>query len=331
MSPKIGPSVLPFVRKPFIVLFNVTERCNLRCSYCFGHYYSETNEISLDQTKKILSELYDLGARRLGLGGGEPLLHKNIDDLITFAIQRGFDVGVNSNGILVPNHLPSLSLVNNLSISLDGSSPEVHDRYRGNGSFKKAVRGIQAAHEAKIPLNICFTLTDANIDDWPKILELGKQYDALVQISPLYPQYRSGKNSYPPKPIDREKLNEVIHAIIEEKRKGGNVFFSETTYRLILDWPDHEKDTSLERLARHPICLAGKKIVFLDSRGNLFPCARVSNQMQGLDCLDIGVRKAYDGMGAPPCKSCMWACYIEYNSLLNLSFGSIRNFVSSRI
>jgi MoaA/NifB/PqqE/SkfB family radical SAM enzyme len=329
--PKLGLSVLPFVKKPFIVLFNITGRCNLRCSYCFGHYYSDTNELSLDQVTKILAELYDLGARRLGLGGGEPLLHKNIDDLIRFAIKLGFDVGVNSNGILVPNHLSSLSLVNNLSIGLDGSSPEVHDRYRGKGSFENALRGIQAAREARIPLNFCCTLTEANIDDWPNILELGKKYDALVQVSPLYPQYQGRENKHLPKPVERKKLNEIFHAIIEEKRKGNNIFFSEATYRLILDWPEYEDDTSPVRQAKHPVCLAGKKIVFLDSYGNLFPCARVSNQNEGLNCLEMGVQKAYEGMAAPPCKSCMWACYIEYNSVLNLSLTSIKNFVSSRL
>lgn len=329
--PRLGLSVLPFVKKPFIVLFNITERCNLRCYYCFGRYYSDTKELSLDQITKVLSELYDLGARRLGLGGGEPLLHKNIDDLIKFAIKLGFDVGVNSNGILVPNHLSSLSLVNNLSISLDGSSPEVHDRYRGKGSFKKALRGIQTARETGIPLNFCCTLTDANIDDWPNILELGKKYDALVQVSPLYPQYQGRETRHLPKPVERKKLNETIYAIIEEKRKGGNVFFSEATYRLILDWPEDEGDTSPVRQARHPVCLAGKKIVFLDSYGNLFPCARVSNEKQGRNCLEMGVHQAYEGMTAPPCRSCMWACYIEYNSVLNLSLTSIKNFVYSRL
>jgi len=328
--PKLGLSVLPFVRRPFIVMFNVTQRCNLRCSYCFGQYYSDTKELSLGQASEILSELYSLGAKRLGLTGGEPLLYKDVDNLIKFAVELGFDVGLNSNGILVPKHLSALSLLSNLSISLDGASPEINDRYRGKGSFEKAMQGVEAAHETGIPLYLCCTLTDANADGWPKILELGKKYNALVEISPLYQQFQGGKNASFPKPLEKEKLKKIILDIIEEKKKGGNVLFSEATYHLILNWLDYEQDTSPKREAGHPICLAGKKMVTLDSNGNLFPCVRVSSQMKGRNCLEMGVREAYKGMPAPPCKSCLWACYIEYNSLLNLSFHSIRNFFSCR-
>lgn len=324
--PKLGLSVLPFVKRPFLVMFNVTQRCNLRCSYCFGQYYADTKELSLGQVRKILSEFYVLGARRLGLGGGEPLLYKDVDELIKFTVELGFNVGLNSNGILVSKHLDALSLLSNLSISLDGASPEINDRYRGRGSFEKAIEGVKAAHEAGIPLHFCYTLTDANVHEWPKILELGKKYDALVQISPLYQQFRGRKDASFPKLLKKEKFRKTIRDIIKEKKKSDNIFFSEATYRLILDWPDYEKDSSSKREAGHPICLAGKKMLTLDSNGKLFPCVRVSSQMKGQNCLEIGVCEAYNRMSSPPCKSCMWACYIEYNSLLNLSYHYIRNF-----
>lgn len=329
--PSLGFSILPFVRKPFIVLFNVTQRCNLRCSYCFGQYYSDNKELSYSQVTKILSELYSIGARRLGLTGGEPLLYKDIDELIKFAVELGFDVGLNSNGILVPEHLSALSLLSNLSISLDGATAEVNDRYRGKGSFEKTMRGVEAAYKAKIPLYFCCTLTDINASEWPKLVDLGKRYNAPVQISPPYYQFQTGENPSFLDSLTNEKIRRVILNIIKEKKEGGNIFFSEATYRLILNWPDYKQDTSPKREAGHPVCLAGKKIVTLDSHGNLFPCIRVSREVKGQSCLEMPVREAYMKMSFPPCKSCLWACYIEYNSLLNLSFSSIRNFIYLRL
>jgi len=328
--PKIGLSVLPFIKKPFIVLFNVTQRCNLRCSYCFGRYYSDNQELSFNQASKLLFEFYSLGARRLSLSGGEPFLYKDIDALIKFAVELGFEVGLNSNGILVPEHPVVLGLLGNLSISLDGASPETHDRYRGKGSFDKAIQGIEAAHRAGVPLHLCCTLTEANADEWQKILEVGKRYNALVQFSPLYQQFQAGESPLFPRPLEKEKFRKIIRDIIKEKKKRGNIFFSEATYRLILDWQNYEQDTSSNREPGHPICLSGRKMITLDSHGNIFPCLRVTKQVEGKSCIKMGVRQAYREMSSPPCKSCLWACYIEHNSLLNLSFHSIRNFLFSR-
>jgi MoaA/NifB/PqqE/SkfB family radical SAM enzyme len=328
--PKLSFWILPFLKRPFIIFLNITQRCNLRCSYCFGQYYSEIDELTFTQASRILSELYALGARRLALGGGEPLLYEDIDELIKFAIKLGFDVGLNSNGILVSQHLSALGLLSNLSISLDGASSEINDVYRGRGSFENAIQGIESAHEAGIALHICCTLTNANIDSWRKVLALGKKYNAMVEFSPLYPQFQGMRNTLFPKPVEKEKLRKTILDIIEEKRKGGNILFSEATYRLILNWSNYEQDTSSSRERGHPVCLAGKKMLSLDSHGTLFPCFRISNQVKGRNCLEMGVREAYKGLPAPPCKSCMWACFIEYNSLLNLSFYAILNILNVR-
>ena len=79
LIPKFSLSLFPFVKKPLILLYNLTQRCNLRCDYCFGQYYTQSEELPLEQSKDLLSQFYALGVRRLGLGGGEPLLYKDID------------------------------------------------------------------------------------------------------------------------------------------------------------------------------------------------------------------------------------------------------------
>ena len=321
------PAILPFVNRPFIVLFNLTERCNLRCVYCFGQYYSDTQDLTLAQAGTILSGFYELGARRLGLGGGEPLLYQHIEDLIEFSVNLGFSVGLNSNGILVPRYISSLKKLSNLSISLDGVSPETHDKYRGKGSFHKAMEGIECAYKSGIPLHLCVTLTDANADELPEIIELAKSFKAMVQVSPLYGQAGKEQNASFPPFLSKERFLSAIEWLIKEKKKNGNIFFSERTYQIIKEWPDHHRDTAGVRRKRHPLCLAGKKFVHLDSAGKLYPCARASYQMQGNSCLAMGVKEAYATLPSAPCKSCIWACYLEYNSLLNLSWDHLWNFI----
>lgn len=319
-------SIWPFFRRPFVVLFNVTQRCNLRCSYCFGSYYADQREMTLIQSEQVLSEFYRLGARRLGLGGGEPLLYRDIDALISSSVKRGFGVGLNSNGILVPQHISALKLVDNLSISLDGARPATHDRYRGKGSFDKALAGIECAAQADIPIHLCMTLTAANEGEIQSVLDLAKKFKAWVQISPLYFRLKSGPDDIPLEPLAPENLRAILTDLIQKKKKGENLFFSAETYQLIREWPDDRKDSSPVKMSGHPACVAGKKFVHLDSAGQLYPCARVSDEMSGQDCLALGVEKAYFGLAPNPCRACRWACYLEYNSLLNLTWPALWNF-----
>lgn len=327
--PKVGLSALPFLKNPYILLFTITERCNLRCSYCFGKYYSEKGELSYRQIKKIFSQFYDLGVRRLGISGGEPLLHKDIDKVIKMAVDLGFEVGLNSNGILVPYHLKALRLLNNLSISLDGTSEKVHDKYRGKGAFKKAIAGIEAATKVGIPVHLCCTLTDANLNEWPKILDLAKKYRALVQINPLYPRIR-GDGGLKLARVWEEKIKKMLLDIIQKKKNGSPIFYSENTYRLMSNWPDYKNDISPQKEKGHSTCLAGKKLLALDSRGNLFPCTRLTGEVLGRNCLKMGVKNAYKSLPMPSCKSCRWACFIEYNSLLNLKLSVVLNLLFNR-
>ena len=325
--PKMSFSMLPFVRKPYVLFFTITQRCNLHCSYCFGKYYSETGELIFPQIKKLLIEFYNLGVRRLGISGGEPLLHKDIDKVIRFAVELGYNVGINSNGILVPNHLKVLRLVNNLSISLDGVTEETHDKYRGKGSFKKAVAGIEIAAKAGIPLHFCCTLTDSNLKEWPKILDFAKKYNARVQISPLYPQIRGDGGLKLAKSWEK-KIRQVLIDIIQMKKNGAdNIFYSEETYHLLNSWPDSENDILSTKVTGHPNCLAGKKVIVLDSHGNLFACTRLTEITSGQNCLKVGVKNAYNNLPKPPCKSCRWACFIEYNLLVNLKLSAIINYL----
>ncbi len=328
--PKISPSVLPFVNKPYILFFAITERCNLRCEYCFGKYYSETGELSFKQIKKIFTEFYGLGVRRIAISGGEPLLHKDIDRVIKMAVELGFEVGINSNGILVPFHIKALRLVSNLSISLDGASEKIHDKYRGKGAFKKVLVGIEAAHKAGIPLHFCCTLTDSNLKEWPNILKLAKKYNALVLISPLYPRIR-GEGGLMVAKAWENKMKKTLKDISKAKEKGANIFYSKETYELMADWPDYTNDISVSKIPGHAKCFAGKKYISMDSKGEILPCLRLDGTFKGASCVKLGVKDALKNMPSPPCKSCRWACFIEYNLLFNFRAQSVLNFLSNRI
>lgn len=266
-----------------------------------------------------------MGANRLGLSGGETLLHRDIDYVIEEAIKLGFEVGINSNGILVPNHLSALSKVNNLTIGLDGATPETHDRYRGRGAFEKAMGGIIAAYEAGIHLHLAFTLTKANAYEWRAVLGMGQKFNAWVQFNPLLEPIFETRRETTVKRLSPERLKEILAEILEEKKKGAPVFASEETLRLLMNWPEPDRDHYPFRMKGHPVCLAGRKMIFIDNRGTMYPCLRVSGQKIGRNCFDLGLREAYKSLPPPPCKSCRWPCFLDYNAILNLWPSALSN------
>src|SRR5215510_10626637 len=80
--------------RPFSATFNVTNRCNLRCSYC-NFPMLDPRELSLDRLELLFDRLRDLGVQRLGLSGGEPLMRKDIGAIVKLAKARKFTVSLN--------------------------------------------------------------------------------------------------------------------------------------------------------------------------------------------------------------------------------------------
>ena len=138
---------------PEFVALKLTNRCNLRCKHCYqwnedGYHNfmskAEQNtdmEISiiehvLEQTKQVKSRLY--------LWGGEPLVHKEISDIIKLLINDLREVSICTNGILIDKYLDDLIQIPNVEflIAIEGFKDE-HDNLRGMGSFEKVIYNVR--------------------------------------------------------------------------------------------------------------------------------------------------------------------------------------------
>ena len=87
-------------RRPFSVGLLTTFRCNFNCEFC-RLTQLEMEEMTNDETIALLGQFRNIGTKRLGISGGEPLMRKNIGTIITAANQLGFWVTVNTNGFLM--------------------------------------------------------------------------------------------------------------------------------------------------------------------------------------------------------------------------------------
>jgi radical SAM protein with 4Fe4S-binding SPASM domain len=113
---------------------------------------------------------------------GEPFLREDVFDLIEYLHHKGItSIGFETNGTLIDSQLvESLNEhsppVETIQVSLDGGSANVNDTIRGRGAFEKAVHGLnQVISDTNLRTTISFTIHSQNIDDIPRIIELGEQ------------------------------------------------------------------------------------------------------------------------------------------------------------
>jgi radical SAM protein with 4Fe4S-binding SPASM domain len=150
----------------------LTLRCNLRCLHCGSAAGdARTNELALPEIIPILEDLRALGAKRLVLLGGEPLLHPDWEEIVTMAKAFGLRVSLISNGLAVTQTV-ALALaglgVDVVGISIDGASDEIHDGLRGAvGARMRAWAAVEHVRGAGIPVTIITTVTRANLAELP--------------------------------------------------------------------------------------------------------------------------------------------------------------------
>ena len=167
--------VTAWQRKP-VVVWNTTRTCNLKCIHCYASSTSETypNELSTMEGKALIKDLSEFGVPSLLLSGGEPLIRKDIFELIEFSSSLGLRTVLSTNGTLINEEtakkLKSLN-ISYVGISLDGIN-EKNDEFRGvTGSFEKAKNAFKQCITADLNVGLRLTLTRHNYDSLPEIFD----------------------------------------------------------------------------------------------------------------------------------------------------------------
>ena len=133
---------------------------------------------SLEQEKAVLKQVYRSGACGVAFEGGEPLLRRDLVDILAFSRSLPLHTSLITNGTLLESRIDEIAPYINgvVYVSLDGQE-KTHDAIRGvNGSFRKAVRGICAAQE-KVAVTINATVMAENVDEIETIVKLAKELE----------------------------------------------------------------------------------------------------------------------------------------------------------
>jgi radical SAM protein with 4Fe4S-binding SPASM domain len=182
-SPKATPTSEKYT--PLIISWNVTRKCNLKCSHCYINASTDdqknelTDELTTEQAKKLMDQIAEVSSPMLILSGGEPLMRKDIFELIRYGTQKGIKMAMGSNGALIDAEVAAKlkdAGIKTVSISLDSTIPDKHDEFRGvKGSWQKSINAIKALKESGILVQVNTTLTQDNYNEIDDIMNLSEK------------------------------------------------------------------------------------------------------------------------------------------------------------
>lgn len=157
---------------------SVIDQCNFRCTYCmpaevFGPDYAFLKEeflLTFDEIERLAKLFVHIGVRKIRLTGGEPLLRKNMPELIQrlVKLERLTDIGLTTNGIYLTKQAKALheAGLKRVYVSLDALDDDVFQRINGrNVSTKPVLRGIEAAKEAGLEVKVNMVVKKGMNDD----------------------------------------------------------------------------------------------------------------------------------------------------------------------
>ena len=168
---------------PLKVQWDILYRCNSRCVTCDRWIRKEGEQVlGRERELAVIDELAAMGTVSIAFSGGEPLLRKDIFELVAHAKKAGMTTSMNSNGLLI-NHAMAERIVSSgldmIYLSLDGATPETNDAIRGvPGSFEKtfaAVRNLrQVRHDSpRIYLNC--TVNNRNVGELVTLARIARE------------------------------------------------------------------------------------------------------------------------------------------------------------
>ena len=205
---------------PFIVIWELTQACDLACIHCRAEArpWCDPNELTTEEGYQLIDNIKRFGSPLLVLTGGDPVKRKDIYDLISYSVSKGLRTTVSPSATLLLTRKAirkfKESGVSRIAISLDGSCKEIHDSFRGvKGSFGWTMRAIWDIVQEEIPLQINTTVTRYNFEDLTNIASLIKNFNsvALWSVFFLVPTGRGKREDE----ISPEEYEDAFHIMYD--------------------------------------------------------------------------------------------------------------------
>ncbi len=185
---------------PFIVGWELTLACNLRCRHCGSSAaLPRRDELKLEESLAICDQLPALLVQEVDFTGGEPLLHPEWWRIAARIAELGIGTKILTNGLTLDSDTVARikdAGIAGVGVSVDGLEA-THDYIRGRpGIFRRLVVGIERVQRAGLPVSVITTVNGLNIDELPALFDLmGSLGVNFWQVQPIFPLGRGDTSS----------------------------------------------------------------------------------------------------------------------------------------
>lgn len=253
------------------LMISVTNDCNLKCRMCDIPLSYKREELSTNDFKILFKDFSGMGNHKKSvvLSGGEPLMRKDIFDIISFASSLGIFTYLPSNGCLITESVAKklrYAGIEVVNISIDGPK-EIHDNLRGKGMFDKAIRAIKNLKDQNINTTIATTVLNQNYDKLTYVLELAKNLEVTtVMFQPFNKIFISAYKKEDFWIDDMKKLNNSINDIIHLSDKYSILVNHKKYLKNMVAYFSNNYSPSNKK------CLIVERSCSIDHNGNIYIC-----------------------------------------------------------
>ncbi|KYK31990.1 MAG: hypothetical protein AYK22_00070 [Thermoplasmatales archaeon SG8-52-3] len=217
-------------KKPFFCNYWVTYRCNSKCEFCNfwrNNSYKNIFDAKFTDVKKNLVDLKKIGVKFIDFTGGEPLLNKDLPQILASAKQLGFFVKLSTNGYFYKDRFKEIkNLPSRTYFSFDTTSKEEYKKIRGIDGYDKLIEGINIAINNKQEICLLYTVTDKNIKNLQEIVNFADSNKITTYIHPCFSYFgNKSLNKDNIKKIKKNFWNPYIRMSLPQldfHKRGGN-------------------------------------------------------------------------------------------------------------
>ena len=286
---KVPANMLQFsgINRPLVV-WNVTNRCNLRCKHCYisAEDKSYKDELTTAEAEEFITDLAEMRAPVLLFSGGEPLIRPDLFHLSRFATDKGLRVVLSTNGTLItPEMAKSIkeSGMKYVGVSFDGLQ-DTHDEFRCKpGTFDSAIEGVRNCKKLGIKTGVRFTVNKFNKDDLPGVIDL-LESEGIPRFCMYHLVYSGRGREMVDMDTTIEEKREIIEFLVDRTielyEKGVEVELLTVDnhadgayiYNYLMETNPERADEVMQLLQMHGGCSAGTKFSNVDPLGYVHPC-----------------------------------------------------------
>ena len=284
--------------RPYVISWNLTYRCNLACEHCYldagpkplvgTENFADRSELGTEECFKVIEELAAFAPECMTiLTGGEPLLRRDILQIVQRAAERGLWVVVGTNGVRITENVARRLAdagARGLSLSLDALDPDRHDRFRRvRGAWQNTVEGAAILNRAGLPFIVQTTAGAHNLDELEAIADFA--HDRLAaKVWNLYFLVPTGRGQFV-SDISPAQYDEVLASLyrIQAKYSGRMLANAKCAPHYIKTVLEHGSVPGSGQAGgeSHPIrtysggaggCPAGTHYMGIRPNGDVTPC-----------------------------------------------------------